>query len=101
MTARALSPPPAPAFFGETRGLSFLFAFAGGGTFWGLCRLLTGCSSFDEMLRLSAQGDNRRVDMMVGDIYGGMDYAKVRPARRRAGCLLGRGDDQKNTRRGF
>eukprot|EP00899_Mesostigma_viride_P013960 jgi/Mesvir1/22565/Mv18570-RA.2 len=49
----------------------------GGGTFWGLCRLLTKCKSFDEMLALSAQGDNSKVDMLVGDIYGGMDYAKV------------------------
>ena len=32
----------------------------GGGTFWGLCRLLTGCTSFDEMLELSARGDNAK-----------------------------------------
>ena len=33
----------------------------GGGTFWGLCRLLTACRSFDEMLELSARGDNAKV----------------------------------------
>lgn len=47
----------------------------GGGTFWGLCRLLTGCQNFDEMLQMSSQGDNSKVDMLVGDIYGGRDYA--------------------------
>lgn len=49
----------------------------GGGTFWGLCRLLTGVESFDEMLKLSTQGDNENVDMLVGDIYGGLDYSKL------------------------
>ena len=43
----------------------------GGGTFWGLCRLLTGLTNFDEILALSSQGDNSAVDMLVGDIYGG------------------------------
>uniref|UniRef100_A0A7S0XBW9 pantothenate kinase n=1 Tax=Mantoniella antarctica TaxID=81844 RepID=A0A7S0XBW9_9CHLO len=49
----------------------------GGGTFWGLCRLLTGLKDFDEMLACSADGDNSKVDMLVGDIYGGRDYADV------------------------
>lgn len=35
------------------------------------------CSSFDELLELSQRGDNRTIDMLVGDIYGGMDYSKV------------------------
>ncbi|KAE8663851.1 Pantothenate kinase 2 [Hibiscus syriacus] len=48
----------------------------GGGTFWGLGRLLTKCKNFDELLELSHQGNNRVVDMLVGDIYGGTDYAK-------------------------
>ena len=38
----------------------------GGGTFWGLCRLLTGLKDYDEMLKLSAQADNAKVDMLVG-----------------------------------
>ena len=49
----------------------------GGGTFWGLCRLLTGCTSFDQILELSSHGDNSQVDMLVGDIYGGRDYASI------------------------
>ena len=49
----------------------------GGGTFSGLGRLLTGCRSFDELLELSTQGDNQNVDMLVGDIYGGLDYESI------------------------
>ncbi|CAL5197086.1 unnamed protein product [Lathyrus oleraceus] len=49
----------------------------GGGTFWGLGKLLTKCKSFDELLELSYQGNNRAVDMLVGDIYGGTDYSKI------------------------
>lgn len=49
----------------------------GGGTFWGLGRLLTGCKNFDELLELSTKGDNSSVDMLVGDIYGGLDYEKI------------------------
>lgn len=37
----------------------------GGGTFWGLARLLTGCNGFDEVLELSAQGDNKNVRVVV------------------------------------
>jgi type II pantothenate kinase len=37
----------------------------GGGTFWGLCRLLTKCRGFDEMLELSAKGDNSKVSHPV------------------------------------
>ncbi|XP_047316835.1 pantothenate kinase 2 [Impatiens glandulifera] len=49
----------------------------GGGTYWGLGKLLTKCKSFDELLELSQRGDNRTIDMLVGDIYGGMDYSKI------------------------
>ncbi|RDA91425.1 hypothetical protein CP533_6264 [Ophiocordyceps camponoti-saundersi (nom. inval.)] len=48
----------------------------GGGTLWGLLSLLTGARTFGEMLDLAAQGDNARVDMLVGDIYG-TDYGKI------------------------
>lgn len=48
----------------------------GGGTFWGLCHLLTGATSFDEMLELSKDGHAENVDLLVGDIYGS-DYEKV------------------------
>ncbi|CCM03657.1 uncharacterized protein FIBRA_05801 [Fibroporia radiculosa] len=47
----------------------------GGGTLWGLLSLLTPATTFDEILELSEQGDNSRVDMLVGDIYG-QDYSK-------------------------
>ncbi|KAI8462346.1 MAG: fumble-domain-containing protein [Monoraphidium minutum] len=49
----------------------------GGGTFWGLCSLLTGERDFDKILALSATGNNATVDMLVGDIYGGRDYASI------------------------
>ncbi|EGG11776.1 uncharacterized protein MELLADRAFT_115192 [Melampsora larici-populina 98AG31] len=48
----------------------------GGGTLWGLLSLLTQAKSFDEMLDLSMMGDNSKVDMLVGDIYG-QDYQKI------------------------
>jgi type II pantothenate kinase len=43
----------------------------GGSTFWGLVRLLTSCSTFDEVIRLTEAGSSANVDMLVGDIYGG------------------------------
>ncbi len=71
----------------------------GGGTLWGLLSILTPASTFDgafvfvgclpvnltdvvdlrhpvEMLELSERGDNSKVDMLVGDIYG-QDYSKL------------------------
>ncbi|KAI2610454.1 fumble-domain-containing protein [Hypoxylon sp. NC1633] len=48
----------------------------GGGTLWGILSLLTPAESFDEMLDMAAQGDNAKVDMLVGDIYG-TDYGKI------------------------
>ncbi|KAI0523994.1 hypothetical protein KFK09_003358 [Dendrobium nobile] len=49
----------------------------GGGTYWGLGKLLTKCKSFDELLELSQKGDSSNIDMLVGDIYGGLDYSKI------------------------
>lgn len=52
----------------------FFFYFSlGGGTFLGLCCLLTGCNTFEEAIELATSGDNTRVDKLVRDIYGG-DY---------------------------
>ncbi|KAI5464139.1 fumble-domain-containing protein [Mariannaea sp. PMI_226] len=48
----------------------------GGGTLWGLLSMLTGASTFDDMLEMAAHGDNAKVDMLVGDIYG-TDYSKI------------------------
>ncbi|CAJ1949795.1 unnamed protein product [Cylindrotheca closterium] len=42
----------------------------GGGTYWGLIRLLTDVEDFDAVMRLAEKGDPAKVDMMVGDIYG-------------------------------
>lgn len=47
----------------------------GGGTFLGLCSLLTGCNSFEEAIKLAAKGDHTRVDKLIKDIYGG-DYQR-------------------------
>ncbi|EQC31641.1 pantothenate kinase [Saprolegnia diclina VS20] len=43
----------------------------GGGTYWGLCRMLFECNTYDEALDLAVHGRNASVDMSVGDIYGG------------------------------
>ena len=61
-------PPPqvdGPALFERVSGSSI-----GGGTYWGLCRLLTGASSYDESLQMASKGESDKVDMLVGDIYG-------------------------------
>lgn len=47
----------------------------GGGTFLGLCCLLTGCSTYEEAIELATRGDSTKVDKLVRDIYGG-DYSK-------------------------
>lgn len=55
--------------------MQWLFCSLGGGTFLGLCCLLTGCNSFEEAIDLATGGDNTRVDKLVRDIYGG-DYER-------------------------
>ena len=47
----------------------------GGGLFLGLCCLLTGCDTFEEAIALASDGDNKVVDKLVRDIYGG-DYER-------------------------
>lgn len=47
----------------------------GGGTFLGLCCLLTQCKTFDEAIRLANNGSSNKIDKLVKDIYGG-DYPK-------------------------
>jgi pantothenate kinase len=42
----------------------------GGGTYWGLIRLLTDLEDFEDVMKLAERGDPSKVDMMVGDIYG-------------------------------
>ncbi|CAO3613809.1 unnamed protein product [Mucor hiemalis] len=62
---------PGPKDFTRISGTSL-----GGGTLWGLLSLLTDAPSFDDMLAISKDGDNRNVDLLVGDIYGS-DYSKL------------------------
>jgi type II pantothenate kinase len=45
----------------------------GGGTFFGLTAALTGCGDYKTVLELATRGDSSKVDLLVGDIYGG-DY---------------------------
>ena len=56
----------APGDFERVSGTSI-----GGGTYWGLCRLFTRCSTFEQVLELAEIGNNAEVDMLVSDIYGG------------------------------
>ncbi|GET89930.1 pantothenate kinase subunit, putative [Leishmania tarentolae] len=45
----------------------------GGATFWGLIRTMTNLTSWEEVMeimRLDGPGDNKNVDLLVGDIYG-------------------------------
>lgn len=42
----------------------------GGGTFLGLCRLLTDAIDYEDVMNLAEKGDPFKVDMTVGDIYG-------------------------------
>jgi len=53
----------------------------GGGTYWGLCRLLVPSkTSYQEVIDLAEEGDAEPVDMLVGDIYGGgYDGIKLKP----------------------
>lgn len=60
----------APNKFKRVTGTSI-----GGGTFHGLCSLLTGCDTFEEAIDLASKGDSHKVDKLVRDIYGG-DYGK-------------------------
>ena len=48
----------------------------GGGTFLGLCSLLTQTENFDEAIKLAEKGNHAKVDKLVKDIYG-MDYTKL------------------------
>jgi type II pantothenate kinase len=44
--------------------ISFSYFSIGGGTFLGLCCLLTGCSSYDEAIQLATEGDSTKVSLI-------------------------------------
>ncbi|XVF77816.1 hypothetical protein PTKIN_Ptkin14bG0077000 [Pterospermum kingtungense] len=50
----------------------------GGGTYLRLGRLLVKYNSFDELLKLSQKRDNRTIDILVVDIYGGRSVCCVK-----------------------
>jgi type II pantothenate kinase len=50
----------------------------GGGTFLGLSNLITGINDFEKVLDLSNQGDDRKVDLFVQDIYEGKDTPNLK-----------------------
>ncbi|XP_074595034.1 pantothenate kinase 3 fbl [Brevipalpus obovatus] len=60
----------------------------GGGTFVGLCCLLTGCETFEEAIALAKTGDSTKVDKLVRDIYGG-DYTKYGLSGDTIACSFG------------
>ncbi|RWS00795.1 pantothenate kinase 1-like protein, partial [Dinothrombium tinctorium] len=60
----------------------------GGGTFLGLCALLTGCETFEEAIALAKKGDSTKVDKLVKDIYGG-DYKKFGLSGDTIACSFG------------
>ena len=56
--------------------LRFAGTSLGGGTFFGLCCLLTKCKTFDDAIELATHGDSTKVDKLVSDIYGESGYTK-------------------------
>lgn len=63
-------------FFDKKKPLIFLNLYSlGGGTFLGLCCLLTGCTTYEEAIELATKGDHTKVDKLIKDIYGG-DYTR-------------------------
>lgn len=47
------------------------------GTFLGLCNLITGVNDFEELLSLSNEGDDRKIDLFVKDIYSGAETPHI------------------------
>jgi type II pantothenate kinase len=49
----------------------------GGGTLLGLARLLCRAESYAEVAELASRGQRGRVDLLVGDVYPGVDLAAI------------------------
>lgn len=41
------------------------------GTLLGLSKILIGIDNFDDIMKLAEKGDNKNVDLLIKDIYGG------------------------------
>jgi type II pantothenate kinase len=41
------------------------------GTLLGLAKILIGMDNFDDIMKLAEKGDNKNVDLLIKDIYGG------------------------------
>jgi len=72
----------------------------GGGTFWGLCRLVTGAETFQDAMEQAARGDSTKCDMLVGDIYGG-DYPKFGLSASTVASSFGKPVMKENPREGL
>ena len=64
----------------------------GGGTFFGLCSLLTGCHPFSEALELASRGDDALQVELASSAFGGDDTSAASLDRRQHRVDLGRGD---------
>lgn len=64
----------------------------GGGTILGLGAALVGTREFSELTTLAAQGDRRKVDLLVGDIAGGANIPLPRELNAASFAKLARAD---------
>lgn len=48
----------------------------GGASFWGLCKMLTDVGQYEDVMSLVENGDSRKADLVIGDIYGG-SYSSI------------------------
>jgi type II pantothenate kinase len=62
----------------------------GGGTYWGLARLLLRCTTFEQAMEMCMNGDFAKVDMLVGDIYGSHGYPSLGLHARTVACAFGK-----------
>eukprot|EP00727_Mastigamoeba_balamuthi_P007174 m51a1_g3077 putative pantothenate kinase (984) ;mRNA; r:45561-49998 len=69
----------------------------GGGSFWGLCKLLTQVGSYAQVKDLWRDGDSKKADLLVGDIYGG-DYGAIGLSADTTASFFGKLQRSKNPR---
>lgn len=61
----------------------------GGATFFGLCKLLTRCETFDEAMNFAERGNSKTVNLRVEDIYGG-SYDRIGLPGNLTACFFGK-----------